>query len=147
MAEFGYFGITQIKVAFTQIKFWESYCHSIRNICLSSFYIETNKTRIFCVVLYGYKMWSDTLREEHKQDIREHAVRNMDMMFENKVQRLIIIGAQEGGIKNTVEKLYSEVHHSLYSSPSVLNVIKSRRVIWVGPVTHTWVRREMYTGF
>jgi len=37
-----------------------------------------------------------------------------------------------------VEKLYNKVHHSLYCSPNVLTVIKARRVIWVGPVTHIW---------
>jgi hypothetical protein len=42
-------------------------------------------------------------------------------------------------------KLYNDELHSLYSSPNIIRVIKSRRMRWVGHVTHMGEGRGVYT--
>ena len=72
--------------------------------------INTYKTIILPVVLYGYETWSLTLREEHRLRV-----------FENKVLRKIF-GAKEDEITGEWRKLHNTVLHALYSSS------KSRRL-------------------
>jgi hypothetical protein len=46
--------------------------------------------------------------------------------------------------KETVEatrNLYNEELHNLYSSPSTIRMIKSKRIRWVGDVTRTRAKR------
>jgi hypothetical protein len=43
-------------------------------------------------------------------------------------------------------KLHNEELHDLYSSPTIVRVIKSRRMRWAGPVARMG-RREACTGF
>jgi hypothetical protein len=42
-------------------------------------------------------------------------------------------------------KLHNEGLHNLYSSPSIIRIIKSRRMRWAGHVTRMG-RRAMYVG-
>jgi hypothetical protein len=42
--------------------------------------------------------------------------------------------------------LHNDELHSLYSSPNIVRVIKSRRMRWVGHVAHM-ERGELFTGF
>jgi hypothetical protein len=44
-------------------------------------------------------------------------------------------------------KLHNDELHSLYSSPNIVRVIKSRRMRWAGHVAHAWGRGEVLTGF
>jgi len=44
------------------------------------------------------------------------------------------------------KNLHNEVLNNLYSLPNIVQVIKSRRVRWVGH-RHVWVRGEIHTGF
>jgi hypothetical protein len=37
--------------------------------------------------------------------------------------------------------------HNLYSSPSIIRMIKSRRMRWAGNVTRNGGRRGMYIGY
>jgi hypothetical protein len=74
------------------------------------------------VVLYGCETWSLTLREEHRLGV-----------FENRVLRRIF-GPKRDEVTGGWRKLYNEELHNLYSSPSVIKMIKSRRVRWVGHV-------------
>jgi hypothetical protein len=77
------------------------------------------------VVLYGCKTSSLTLREEHKLRV-----------FENRVFRRIFESMRDeatGGWR----KLHNENLHNLYSSPSIIRMIKSRRMKWAGHVAHT----------
>jgi hypothetical protein len=43
-------------------------------------------------------------------------------------------------------KLHNEELHNLYDSPSIIRMIKSRRVIWAGHVARMG-RRGMHIGF
>jgi hypothetical protein len=74
------------------------------------------------VVLYGCETWSLTLREEHK-------LRG----FENRVLRRIF-GPKRDKVMRWQRKLHNEELHELYSSPSIIRIKKSRRMIWAGQV-------------
>jgi hypothetical protein len=80
------------------------------------------KTRILPVVLYGCKTWSLTLRKEHRLRV-----------FENRVLRSIF-GGKRDEVTGGWRKLYNEELHDLYSSPSIIRMIKSRRMRWAGHV-------------
>jgi hypothetical protein len=41
-------------------------------------------------------------------------------------------------------KLHNEDLHNLYSSPSIIRVIKSRRMTWTGHVARMGMRRNAY---
>jgi hypothetical protein len=41
-------------------------------------------------------------------------------------------------------KLYNEELHSLYSSPNIITVIKSRKIRWAGHVVHMGEMRNAY---
>jgi hypothetical protein len=43
-------------------------------------------------------------------------------------------------------KLHNDELHSLYSSPNVVRVIKSRRVRWAGHVARMGAGRDVYRG-
>jgi hypothetical protein len=68
------------------------------------------------VVLYGCETWSLTVREEHKLKV-----------FENRMLRRIF-GPKKDGVKGGWRKLHNEELHNLYSSPSVIRIMKSRRM-------------------
>jgi hypothetical protein len=53
-------------------------------------------------------------------------------MFENRVLRRIF-GHKEKEVARSCRELHNELH-SLYSSPNVIRVIRSRRMIWAGHV-------------
>ena len=63
-----------------------------------------------------------TLREEHRLRV-----------FENRVLRRIF-GPKRDGVTGEWRKLHNEELNDLYSSPSILRVIKSRRMRWAGHV-------------
>jgi len=70
---------------------------------------------ILPVVLYGCETWSLTLREERKLRV-----------FENMVLR--IFGPRRDKVTGEWRRLHKEELNGLYSSPSVVWVIKSRRM-------------------
>jgi hypothetical protein len=72
------------------------------------------------VVLYGCETWSLTLREEHRLRV-----------FENKLLRRIF-GPKRDEVTGCWRKLHNEELHGLYSSPSIVRVIKARRIRWSG---------------
>jgi hypothetical protein len=90
------------------------------------------KTVILPVVLYGCETWSLTEREEHKLRV-----------FENRVLRRIF-GPKRDGVMGGWRKLYNEELHNLYSLPSIIRIIKSRRMRWVGHVTRMGEKRNVY---
>jgi hypothetical protein len=78
--------------------------------------IKIYKTIILPVVLYGCETLSLTLREEHRLRI-----------FENRVLRRIF-GLKRDEVTGGWRKLHNEELHDLYSSPSIVRVIKARRM-------------------
>jgi hypothetical protein len=84
------------------------------------------------VVLYGCETWSLTLKEEHKLRV-----------FENRVLRRIF-GPKRDGVTGGWRKLHNEELHNLYSSPSIIRIIHSRRIRWVEYVARVVGRIRHY---
>jgi hypothetical protein len=92
-----------------------------RTFCLLVCYqknlkIKIYKTIILPVVLYGYETWSLTLREEHRLRV-----------FENRVLRRIF-GPKCDEVTREWRNLHNEELRDLYSSLSIIRIIKSRRM-------------------
>jgi hypothetical protein len=62
-------------------------------------------------------------------------------MFENRVLRRIF-GPKRVEVTGGWRKLHKEELHNLYFSPSIIRMIKSRRMRWVGHVVSTNRREE-----
>jgi hypothetical protein len=93
--------------------------------------IKIYKTVILPVVLYGCETWSLTLGEEHRLRV-----------FENRVLRKIFGPKREDD--GSWRKLHKDELHSLYSSPNIVRVIKSRRMRWAGHVARIREGRGVY---
>jgi hypothetical protein len=91
--------------------------------------IRIYKTIILPVILYGCETRSLTLREEHRLRV-----------VENRVLRRIF-GPKTDEVTRGWRKLHNEKLHGLYSSPSIIRVIKARRMRWVGHVARMGVVR------
>jgi hypothetical protein len=68
------------------------------------------------VVLYGCETWSLTVREEHRLRV-----------FKNRVLRRIF-GPKRYEVTGEWRKLHNEELRDLYSSPSIIRIIKTRRM-------------------
>jgi hypothetical protein len=55
-----------------------------------------------------------------------------------------IFGPKRDGVTGRWRKLYNEELHNLYSSPSIIRIIKSRRMRWAGHVTRMEEMRNVY---
>jgi hypothetical protein len=111
--------------------------HSIQNLLSSRqlskiLKIRIYKTIILPVVLYGCKTWSLTLREEHRLRV-----------FEGRVLRRIF-GPKRDEVTAEWRKLHNEELRNLYSSPSIIRIIKSRRMRWAGHVAQIGEKRNAY---
>jgi hypothetical protein len=93
--------------------------------------IKIHKTVILPVVQYGCETWSLTLKEEQRLRV-----------FENRVLRRIFGPKREED--GSWRKLHNDELHSLYSSPNIVRVIKSRRMRWVGHVARMGEGRGVY---
>jgi hypothetical protein len=67
----------------------------------------------------------------------EHRLR----VFENRVLRIFGPKREEDG---SWRKLHNDEFHSLYSSPNIFRVIKSRRKMWAGHVARMGEGRGIY---
>jgi hypothetical protein len=74
------------------------------------------------MLIVGCETWSLTLREEHRLRV-----------FENRVLRRIF-GPTRDEVTGGWRKLRNEELRDLYSSPSIIRIIKSRRMEWAGHV-------------
>jgi hypothetical protein len=66
-------------------------------------------------------------------------------VFVNMVLRRIF-GPKREEVTRERRHLHHEEVNDLYTSPSFVRMIKSRRMRWAGHIV-LWVRREAYTGF
>jgi hypothetical protein len=64
-------------------------------------------------------------------------------VFENRVLRRIF-GPKRDRVTGRWRKLHNEELHNLYSSPSIIRIIKSRRMRWMGHVARMREKRNMY---
>jgi hypothetical protein len=64
-------------------------------------------------------------------------------VFENRVLRRIF-GPKRDGVTGGWRKLHNEDLHDLYSSPSIIRIIKSRRMTWAGHVARMGKKRNVY---
>jgi hypothetical protein len=64
-------------------------------------------------------------------------------VFENRVLRRIF-GPKRDGETGVCRKLYNEEVHYLCSSPSIIEMMKSRRMRWAGNVARMGENRNMY---
>jgi hypothetical protein len=71
-------------------------------------------------------------------DSKEHKLR----VFENRVLR--IFGPKRDGVTGGWRKRHNEELHNLYSSPSIIRIIKSRRMRWAGHVARMREKRNVY---
>jgi hypothetical protein len=74
------------------------------------------------VLLYGCETWSLTLRDEYRL-----------IVFENRVLRKVF-GLKRDEVTGGWRKLHKGEIHNVYSSPSIIGIIKSRRMRWAGHV-------------
>jgi hypothetical protein len=93
--------------------------------------IKIYKTVILPVVLYGCETWSLTLREENRLRV-----------FENRVLRRIFGPKREED--GSWRKSHNGELHSLYSSPNIVRVIKSRGLRWAGHAARMGEGRGVY---
>jgi hypothetical protein len=63
-------------------------------------------------------------------------------VFENRVLR--IFGPKRDGVMGGWRMLSNEELHNLYSSPSTIRIIKSRRMRWAGHVARTGKKKNVY---
>jgi hypothetical protein len=101
-------------------------------LLLKNLKIRIYKTVILPVILYGCETWSLTLREEHRLGV-----------FENRVLRRIS-GPKRDEVTGELRKLHNEKLNDLYSSPSIIRIMKARRMRWAGHVARMGEKRNVY---
>ena len=111
--------------------------YSVQNILSSSvlsknLMIKMYRTIILPVALCGCETWSLTLRKECRLKL-----------FENRVLRRIFWPKRDE-VTGEWRKLHKEELNDLYSSPSIVRLIKSRRMRWAGHVARMGAKRSVY---
>jgi hypothetical protein len=64
-------------------------------------------------------------------------------VFENRVLRRIF-GPKRDEVTGEWRQLHNEELHDLYSSPSIIRIIKFRRMRWAGHVARMAEKRNVY---
>jgi reverse gyrase len=113
--------------------------HSVQNL-LSLHLLSKNakirkcKILILPAVWYGCETWSVILREEHRLKV-----------FHNGVLRKVL-GLKRSEVTIAWRKVHNEELHNLYSSSSIIKMMKSRRMRWAGNIARMR-RRGMHRGY
>jgi hypothetical protein len=84
------------------------------------------------MVLYGCETWPLTLKVEH-----------ILRVFENRVLRRLFRPKRDG-VTGEWRELHNEELRELYSSPSIIRIIKSRRMRWAGHVARIGEKRKAF---
>ena len=92
--------------------------------------VKIHRNIILPVVLCGCETRSLTLKEESKLRV-----------FQHRVWRKTF-GTKRGEVTGEWRKLHDEELNDLFS-PTIVRVIKSRRMSWAG-MWHLWGREEVY---
>jgi len=110
--------------------------HSVQNLLSSSLLFKNLKIKIYRTIIlsavYGCETWSLTLREERRLRV-----------FEKRVLRRIF-GPKRDEVTGDWRKLHNDELNDLYSSPSIVRMIKWRIMIWAGHVARIGERRGVY---
>jgi hypothetical protein len=94
--------------------------------------IKIYKTLILPIVLYECENWSLTLKRECRL-----------WAFESRVLTKLL-GPKRNEVTGGLRKLHNEELHNLYSSPSIIRMIKSRRVRWEEHVERMIEEKNVY---
>jgi len=94
--------------------------------------MKVYRTIILPVVLYEYETLSLILREERRL-----------RMLENRLLRRIF-GPKRDEVTGEWRKLHNEELNDLYSSLSIIRMIKSRRMRWAGHVARMGEMKGVY---
>ena len=105
-----------------------SYSILSKNIKINKIY----RTLILPVVLYGCEIRSLTLREEHRL-----------MVLENGLLMRIFVPKSDA-VAEEWRRLLNKDLYDLYSSPNIIQVIKSRRIRWAEHMACMGDRRGAY---
>jgi hypothetical protein len=89
-------------------------------------------TIILPVALYECETWCLALREKLRLRV-----------FENRVLRKIF-GLKRDEVTGEWRKLHNKELHYLYSSPSIIRIIKLRRMRWMGHVARMGEKKNVY---
>jgi hypothetical protein len=94
--------------------------------------VKMHRTIILLVVFYRCETWSLTLSEERGLRV-----------LENRVVK-IIFGPKKDKVMVEWRRLHKGKHYDPHSSPIIIHVIKSRRMIWTEHVACMGDRRGAY---
>jgi len=120
----------------SRLKLGNACYHVVQNLLSSSLLSKDSKVKIYRIIILpvvvnGCETWPLTLKEERRT-----------MFFENGAEENIWPKRDE--VTGDWRKLYNEELNGMYSSPTVFQVIKSRRNSWAGHVVHMVERRGAY---
>jgi hypothetical protein len=77
-----------------------------------------------------------------RPNIPEDTILHKLRVFKNRVLR--IFGPKRDGVTGGWRKLHNEELHNFYSLPSIIRIIKSRRMRWVGHVAQIGEKKNVY---